>query len=301
MKFIYNNKKNALLAIFFIYVIAAVCAIGLYELAYGWVEKFDFHPHLLAFLIVDVVATAIVYFAGVLFKNASVYDPYWSVAPIVAVFGWAIALERFDLPVILVLIAVSLWGIRLTTNWAIGFKGMKHPDWRYVDIEAKHPKSWPLINFLGIHLMPTLVVYLALVPVGLLITNTAASTDSFLIVFGFLISTTAVWIQSSADKAMRRFRKTQTKPTAPKTIRDGMWNYSRHPNYFGEILFWFGIWILQMGANGNWASVIGAVLVALLFLFVSIPMMERHLIEKNAEYKTYRQTVSMLIPWFRKK
>jgi len=252
-------------------------------------------------LIVDLVATSFVFFASVLFKNASVYDPYWSVAPIVATFGWAFALQRFDLPVILVLIAVAIWGIRLTSNWAIGFKGMAHQDWRYSAIEAKHPKAWPIINFLGIHLMPTLVVYAALIPAGLLITNQGTSSDSFLIVFGFLLAMTAVWIQASADKTMRAFRKNQTKPNATKTINVGLWKYSRHPNYFAEILFWWSLWVLQMGANNQWVSASGAMIVTLLFLFVSIPMMERHLLGKNQEYEKYKQSVSMLIPWFRNK
>ena len=57
---------------------------------------------------------------------------------------------------------IEVWGLRLTINWLIHFKNLKTMDWRYNDLKAKHPRIYPLISLLGIQLMPTLIVYLAM-------------------------------------------------------------------------------------------------------------------------------------------
>jgi steroid 5-alpha reductase family enzyme len=80
----------------------------------------------------------------------------------------------------------------------------------------------------------------------------------------------------------------------------GLWRHSRHPNYFGEVLFWWGLWIMQMGINPQkWITVAGPVIMVFLFVFISIPMMEKHVIESKPDYLLYKKRVSMLIPWFR--
>jgi steroid 5-alpha reductase family enzyme len=80
----------------------------------------------------------------------------------------------------------------------------------------------------------------------------------------------------------------------------GLWRHSRHPNYFGEVLFWWGLWVMQMGINPQkWITVAGPVIMVFLFVFISIPMMEKHIIESKPDYLLYKKRVSMLIPWFR--
>ena len=88
-------------------------------------------PELLALFLADVVATVIVWGFGLLYKNVSVYDPYWSVAPPVMFTAFGVYKSVFTLPVGLLLVAVWYWGIRLTGNWAYTFKGLAYEDWRY--------------------------------------------------------------------------------------------------------------------------------------------------------------------------
>lgn len=88
-------------------------------------------PELWALLAADILATVIVWSVGLMFRNVSVYDPYWSVAPPVIFTIWAFYKHCFTLPVILLLVAVWYWGTRLTLNWAVTFKSLAHEDWRY--------------------------------------------------------------------------------------------------------------------------------------------------------------------------
>lgn len=96
-------------------------------------------PEIWALLLADVAATVLVWIMGLVYKNVSVYDPYWSVAPPVMFTAWAIFKGCWTVPVILLLIAVWYWGIRLTGNWAYTFKGLGHEDWRYTRYRETQP------------------------------------------------------------------------------------------------------------------------------------------------------------------
>jgi steroid 5-alpha reductase family enzyme len=85
------------------------------------------------------------------------------------------------------------------------------------------------------------------------------------------------------------------------SITSGLWGYSRHPNYFGELSFWWGLYLfaLAAGQNSPW-MIAGAISMTLLFVFISIPMMEKRMLEKKPDYKEVQKNISMLIPFFKK-
>ncbi len=269
---------------------------------------------LIAFFLADIAATVIVWLAGIVLKNSSVYDPYWSVAPLVFIPAWiASAKEQFLLVDLLFIIAVFVWGLRLTVNWALRWKGLGQQDWRYTMLREKSPKMWFITNLVGINVMPTIFVYLSLIPAYCAITRDLSLNAPLQLlkdwqpqdmanlpaaIAGFVICIAAVAIQAIADRQMDNFKRDAHDKS--KYIDSGLWRYSRHPNYFGEVLFWWGIWIIQMGFIPQlWITLIGPVSMTLLFLFISIPMMENHIAASKPGYITYRKKVSMLIPWMR--
>ena len=145
--------------------------------------------------------------------NASVYNPYWSVQPIVIVLAYAVTCEHINIVQILMLVAVLLWGIRLTANWAYTFGGLQYQDWRYTMLHDKTGKAYPLINFLGIHLVPTLVVYGCVLPIAFtfahsneIVLNTGKIVECALFL---AVSIGAATMQSIADCQMHKFRKTK--------------------------------------------------------------------------------------------
>jgi len=267
-------------------------------------KRFSIHI-LVSFFLADIIATLVVWISGIIFNNSSVYDPYWSVAPVVIIFSWAaIKQVSFSSTDILIFAAIILWSIRLTYNWAIRWKGLGHQDWRYVMLKAKSPKMWFLTNLAGINLVPTIIVYLAMVPVYYGLGTTLNGGISAITVAGFAICISAVFIQAISDMQMDNFRKTialgKNTGNAASHIDSGLWRYSRHPNYFGEVLFWWGIWIIQAGTVPKmWFTVAGPILVTLLFIFISIPMMEKYIMSSRPSYAGYKKKVSILVPWFR--
>lgn len=280
---IFQSKSIGLVIITIIYILATIIGVITYN-------SIDCNNKLLSLFIADVVATLVVWLFGVIFNNSSIYDPYWSVAPPLLLTFFAIEASSFGTPVRLTLLIVWLWAIRLTGNWAYTFPNLSKQDWRYDKYKGDFPKLWHLVNLFGINLMPTLIVFLAMIPAIELIDLNPISYNIFTIL-GILISLVAVALELVSDRQAHSFRK----ENRGKVCNIGLWKSSRHPNYLGEILFWWGLFIIYISvAPGEWLTAIGAVANTLLFIFVSIPLMEKRQLATKPAYAEYRRNTRML-------
>ena len=281
MKKLKENRVASFFVVTAVYVIATVIGILVYNaLELEW---------WLSLLIADVAATVVTFIFSLIFGNASVYDPYWSVQPPVILIAFAFGKAPTALGVLL-LIVVCFWAVRLTANWAYTFGNLTHQDWRYTMLHEKTGKFYPVINFVGIHMVPTLVVYGCILP-AVYALREGLEVNAVSVVF-LCISLCAAIMQGIADIQMHKFRKNRD----GAFIRRGLWKYSRHPNYLGEILMWWGVGLSVVSAAPHvWYLAVGALANTLLFLCVSIPMADRRQSRKEgfAEYK--RQT-RMLLP-----
>lgn len=280
-----KNRTVSFLIVIAIYIIAGAAGFLIYNITSGM-------HILLSTLLADIAATLIVWLAGIILNNSSVYDPYWSVAPIFILIFWLFVRDiSFSLTDILFTAVIFIWGIRLTVNWVLRWKGMEDQDWRYTMFKKRSSRMWFFTNLFGINLMPTLIVFISLIPLyfGL----KSAGRPVYYAIPGFFICIAAVVIQAVSDRQMDIFRKDPL--NKGKNMEVGLWHYSRHPNYLGEISFWWGIWLMQAWlAPGKWWAVAGPILMTILFVFISIPMMERHLLENRPDYAKYRKNVSVL-------
>ena len=267
-----------------IYAIAGVAGWLLFD----WLTAQAMQP-IGALLMADVLATIVVWGFGLLYENVSVYDPYWSVFPPVAFLLWAFYTSVWSLPVILLLVASWYWGWRLTRNWAITFKGIGHEDWRYTKYRDRHPLVFHAINLFGLNMMPTLVVFAAILP-GLKLFETIAPAN-ILTYFGCVVCIVSATIQLIADKQSHDFRAAHP----GKVCNVGLWKHGRHPNYFGEIQFWWGIWIMYASLNGFDMFIGGAITMTALFLGISIPLMEKRQLANKPDYAEYRKQTRILI------
>lgn len=274
-----------------IYVLAGVAGVLLFR----YLTTLAVQP-IVALFCADVLATIVVWLFGLIYENVSVYDPYWSVFPPVAFLIWAFYTEMWTLPVILLLVASWYWGWRLTRNWVITFKGIAHEDWRYTKYRSQHPLIFQTINLFGLNMMPTLVVFGAMLPglqlyqlsVGLGTNNPLCLT---ILVFGFIVCLASATIQLIADKQIHDFRAANP----GKYCNVGLWKHGRHPNYFGEIQFWWGIWIMYAAFGGIDWFVCGPIAMTALFVGISIPLMEKRQLQNKPGYAEYRKQTRMLI------
>jgi steroid 5-alpha reductase family enzyme len=284
-------KVKSFLVCTFVYVIALVASLITNK----------FLPPIMSPLwkaaIVDVVATIVVFLFSVAYRNSSLYDPYWSVAPPFIAFYWMSEFQEQNFAAqTFMLVVISIWAIRLTLNWARGWQGLQHEDWRYKMLHDKNPSLYWFTNFAGIHMFPTVMVFMGMVPVFYFMKQ--ASAISLITEMGAVLALVGVAFEYVADEQLRNFKKT-AKPNS--FIDSGIWRYSRHPNYFGEVLFWFGLWIMAIGVNVNfWFTAFGWVAMLCMFLFASIPMMEHRNQQHKPGYDLYQKKVSVFFPWFRK-
>ncbi len=244
--------------------------------------------------VADLAATIVVFVFSFALDNTSVYDPYWSVAPIVIAAWLALvpgAGRGLDLRQLVVLGAVGLYAVRLTANWVRGWPGLGHEDWRYVAFRKHGKWYWP-ISFAGLHFFPTVMVFLGCMPLDAALTGPGGF--GVLDVLGALAVVGGTMLELVADEQLRGFRKAKTVDGAICDV--GVWKWSRHPNYFGELTVWFGLWVFGISANAPWWAAIGWIAMVGLFVGASIPMSEKRSLARRPQYAEHQQRVSMLIP-----
>ncbi|WP_246002203.1 DUF1295 domain-containing protein [Allorhizocola rhizosphaerae] len=285
------NKVTGLMVVGGIYLLAALA---------GWatvaVVGSGAHP-IEAFFYADVVGTVVVFAGSMVLSNSSVYDPYWSVAPPLIAGAWTLsAVDGVAVRQVLVLVLLLAWGVRLTANWAVGWGGPRHEDWRYVQIrEQTHGRlPWWLVTFTGIHMMPTLAVYLALLSAWPALAG--SRPIGWLDGLAAVVMLGAIALETIADLQLRRFARDPG--NAGRTVDIGLWRRSRHPNYLGEIGVWWGLWLFGLAADPSWWwTIVGPIAMVVLFVGVSIPLMEKRSLARRPDYPVYQRDVPMLIPF----
>lgn len=181
------------------------------------------------------------------------------------------------------LILISIWGFRLASHIYNRNKNKKE-DSRYQKFKSNPYFKvfitqgffmwlicWPIINSAGI---PKIFNYL-----------------------GVLIWVIGFYFESRADKELKDFLSKAS--NKGKILQTGLWGYSRHPNYFGEVTMWWGIWLLNF--NSNWLTIVGPLTITFLILKVSgVPLLEKKY-QGNKEFEKYKKRVSVFIPFWPKK
>ena len=243
----------------------------------------------------DLVATLVIFASSMKLDNGSMYDAYWSVAPPFFVAFWIghASTDASALRQALVTALVLAWAIRLTWNWARAWPGLHHEDWRYTDLYAQAPMPKWLISLLGIHVFPTIQVFLG----GLALAPALAYGSDpvgFLDGVALLVTGGAILLETVADEQMRAFARTKE----PGAIMDrGLWAWTRHPNYLGELGFWWGLWLFGVAADASWWwTVIGPAAMTVMFLAASIPMLDRRSVARRPGYEEHMRRVPALWP-----
>jgi len=255
----------------------------------------DNHP-LVTTLWADIAATVVIFAVSMAVRNASIYDPYWSVAPPVIAVAWLALPDAADgntARQVLIVGLILLWGVRLTANWASTWRDLHQEDWRYGQLRAETQVPWWLVNLGGIQLMPTLVVFLGMLPVWPALT--ADRPLWALDVLAAAVTLAAVVLEATADAQLHRFAANPD--NRGRIIDEGAWRYSRHPNYLGEIGFWWGLWLFGVAAApGWWWTVAGPLAMVLLFVTVSVPLMDRRSLARRPGYAEHMSRVPALLP-----
>jgi steroid 5-alpha reductase family enzyme len=242
-----------------------------------------------------LIATFVVFAVSVAVDNSSIYDPYWSLQP-AAIAGYYLWTRwpGVDARQIAVTVLLFLYGLRLTSNFYRDWPGLSREDFRYVSFRVGTRRAYWAVSFLGIHLFPTIMVYLGCLPLYA-ITRPAAGRLGWLDGTGMALMLGAIILAYVADEQLRAFRADAG--NRGRIVQNGLWAWSRHPNYLGEVLTWWGLWLFALAAGARWWwTVCGATAITVMFVFVSVPMMEKRVLTTRAGYAEYQERTPMLMP-----
>ncbi len=286
-----GSRARGFLIVTLAYVVALGASFGVYAALAGRVSP------IWAFAAADAAATLVVFAFSAACNNSSVYDPYWSVAPMALAPGVWLGLGTPGASTArqtLVTALVLAWGARLTWNWARGWEGLGHEDFRYVDLRKTTGRAYWLVSLLGLHFMPTVSVYLgclSLFPALATGTRPLGPLDGA----GLVVTAGAIALEARADDELRAFRRTNT--IKGKILDTGVWSYCRHPNYLGEIGFWWGLFLFAMAADPDaWWAGVGALWITSLFTFISIPLMDKRSLGRRPGYAEHMKRIPALLP-----
>ncbi len=242
-------------------------------------------------LLVMLLLAVAVWALSIKLRDVSIVDSLWSIFFIVftALFAWRMGSDTTAAYVLIGLIL--LWGLRLSGYITVRNHG-KGEDRRYQAIRARNQ---PNFEFKSLYLIFILQMGLATVIVMPVVPILNGAQDANLLTYaGFAIAAFGALFETIADAQMARFKATRS---AEGTVMDrGLWRYSRHPNYFGEATFWWGIWIASASMGGVWTVFSPLLMTWLLTRVSGVPLLEADLKERSPAYREYLLNTPRFVP-----
>jgi steroid 5-alpha reductase family enzyme len=186
---------------------------------------------------------------------------------------------------------VTVWGLRLA--WHIHTRNHGKPeDFRY----AQWRKEWKhfyLRSFLQVFLLQGIFLFVTVWPV-IFINLSVPEPFQWLDFTGVLVWLIGFYFESVGDYQLKQFKKNPA--NKGQIITTGLWRYTRHPNYFGEALQWWGLFIIALILPGGWVTVVGPIVITYLLRYVSgVPMLEAKY-KGNAVFESYKKKTSIFFP-----
>jgi steroid 5-alpha reductase family enzyme len=250
-----------------------------------------FLANLLAALIVMVIAWAVHLIAG----KASVVDSFWG--PGFAVIAWlSVSMGQGDgMRKGLIAVLVTIWALRLA--WHVTRRNKGEPeDHRYADMREKHPEKFWIRSLATVFGLQALVMWVVSLPIQLGMYAPTATGPGFLAGFGFALWFFGFFWEAVGDEQLYRFKSDPE--NRGKVFDQGLWRYTRHPNYFGEMVMWWSIFFIAVGAPGAWWSIIGPMVLTILLLKVSgVSLTDKKMSIRHPDFDDYKRRVSAFIPW----
>lgn len=191
---------------------------------------------------------------------------------------------------------VTIWGTRLAVHIYKRNKG-KTEDYRYLAWRKEWGKWFYPRSYAQVYLLQGVLLYLIVFPVLFINKNTVGGLGALDFV-GLAVWILGFYFESKGDAELANFIKNPE--NKGKLLRTGLWQYTRHPNYFGEVTQWWGVWLISMSLPGAWVAIVGPLTITILILKVSgIPLLEKRM-EENPDFADYKRVTNKFIPWFRK-
>jgi steroid 5-alpha reductase family enzyme len=245
------------------------------------------------------ILVSLLWLWSVLLKNVSIVDIFWGFGFVIVNAFYAYNTPEINPKTLLLLILVSLWGIRLTLYLALRNIG-KGEDFRYQNFRKEYgAKRYWWFSYFQVFLLQGALILLVSLP---LLGAHFSETSNDLIWLDYIAI--LLWLlgfsfEAGGDYQLYQFKKDSS--NQGKVLNTGFWKYTRHPNYFGDAAVWWSYALFSIASGGYW-QIIGAVIMTLLIIKVSgVALLEKTLKNTKPKYKEYIENTNSFFPWFPKK
>jgi steroid 5-alpha reductase family enzyme len=248
----------------------------------------------------NLAAVAIMMIIGwlvsLVYRNVTIVDSLWGLGFVLIAWLTYFMSDGFWDRRLLLAILVTLWGLRLTAylSWRNWGKG---EDPRYGGWRKKSGERFWIVSLFKVFLLQAVFLWIIALALqsGQLATIPAELTRLDLL--GTIVWTTGFIFESVGDWQLAQFKSDPA--NKGQVMNRGLWAYSRHPNYFGEFLVWWGIFLITLSTPNNWWTILSPlILTAVLLKMTGIPLTEKGLVEKRPGYSNYIKRTSAFVPWW---
>jgi len=231
--------------------------------------------------------------ASLLLRNSSIVDMWWGPGILLIGVTYAVTSESASARDRVVLVLLALWAVRLA--WHIGARNIGHgEDFRYAKWRRERGRSWWWFSYFKVFVLQAVIAWIVSMPLYFAITSTAPiglsgwdAAAVLLFVIGFLF-------EAIGDEQLRRFKASPS--NKGRVLDTGLWRYTRHPNYFGEALLWWGFGLFSVAAGGYIGLISPAIMTFLLIRVSGVALLEQTLRETKPEYRDYIRRTSSFLP-----
>jgi steroid 5-alpha reductase family enzyme len=237
------------------------------------------------------------FLVGTIKKDNSVIDIFYGLGYVVLIWASLLFSNVFPLRKLIITSLVTLWGLRLAIYVMIRNWG-KPEDYRYQTIRKKMGDKVILKSFLRIYMFQGLIIFLVGFP-ELFANVSSHPLLNWLDILGLGLWIVGFYFEAVGDYQLRKFLKNPE--NKGKIMDQGLWKYTQHPNYFGEVLMWWSLFLIVVNVEYGVFMIFGPIIINYMIIKVSGVRLLNKRFEKDDKYADYRRRTSTFIPWFPKK
>jgi steroid 5-alpha reductase family enzyme len=250
-----------------------------------------------ASLLIGILVT-LLWLWSILITNVSIVDVFWGLGFVIINTFYALQSEPLATRQLLLLLLVSVWGLRLSVYLAWRNYG-RGEDFRYQEFRRTYgvTRYW-WISYFQVFLLQGALLLLISLPLLATHTNTQNNTLHWLDYLAIVVWLIGFIFEAGGDYQLWRFK--QNSALKGQVLQTGFWKYTRHPNYFGDAMVWCAYALFCL-ASGSYWPIVGTVIMVVLLLKVSgVALLEKTLKATKPEYKSYIERTNAFLPWFPK-
>lgn len=247
-------------------------------------------------LAVILILAIVTWIVSVFKRDVSIVDSLWSLMILAGGFMYAMTSNVYSTRNTLILGLLLIWALRLTIyvtwrNWG------EEEDHRYQKIRTNYSPHFAVKSLGIIFLLQAVMAWIISLPLWPAITSNLASLQ-LLDILAIALWLTGMFFETIGDWQLAQFKANPN--NHDKVMNQGLWRYTRHPNYFGEALIWWGFYLFAVSAGAWWTFPAPLLMNWLLLKFSGVVILEKTIVERRPAYKQYIETTNAFIPGPRK-